>query len=232
MIENGFCDNLHEIEVSATNNNDLHINKEKSIQPIYKNLAPDFKERTACLHKDLISDWISLLLHENRERIEKFDDTFRCFVNPKSVEYLFTVCLRLHLPPDVKYIALEIYNKFMTSHTTELFEAIDFQKNLSLLQKEDKWEQILTTISRQVPLRTLSSIQIATKLHSYSMGLTVDSVRYCLQLLGYAYTEQSIRKSEIRVFRSIDWCAKVLQTPVTYLETFLHTVCKSAQFSL
>jgi len=50
-------------------------------------------------------------LAENRERVENVDDTFKCFVNPKSVEYLFTVCLRLQLPPDVKYIALEIYNK-------------------------------------------------------------------------------------------------------------------------
>ncbi|KAL7070053.1 hypothetical protein ACQ4LE_011070 [Meloidogyne hapla] len=219
-MQNGVCNDLNELEVTSVNVN----NKEKSIRPVYKNLGPDFKERTSCLHRDLISDWISLLLAENRERIEKVDDTFRCFVNPKSVEYLFTVCLRLQLPPDVKYIALEIYNKFMTSHTTALYEAIDSQKNLSITQKETKWEQIFTTISRQVALRTLSSVQIASKLHSYSMGLTIDRVRYCLQLLGYAYTEQSIRKSEIRVLMAIGWCANVMQTPVTYIETFLHTI--------
>nr|CAD2208019.1 unnamed protein product [Meloidogyne enterolobii] len=224
-MQNGFSDDLNELEISSVNVEPLN-NREKLGRPVYKNLFPDFKERTACLHRDLISDWISLLLAENRERVENVDDTFKCFVNPKSVEYLFTVCLRLQLPPDVKYIALEIYNKFMTLHTTSLYEAINSQKSLSVTQKEEKWEQIFTTVSRQVALRILSSVQIASKLHSYSMGLTIDRVRYCLQLLGYAYTEQSIRKSEIRVLMAIGWCANVMQTPVTYIETFLHTICE------
>uniref|UniRef100_A0A914KK91 Cyclin N-terminal domain-containing protein n=1 Tax=Meloidogyne incognita TaxID=6306 RepID=A0A914KK91_MELIC len=222
-MQNGFSDDLNELEISSVNVEPLN-NREKLGRPVYKNLCPDFKERTACLHRDLISDWISLLLAENRERVENVDDTFKCFVNPKSVEYLFTVCLRLQLPPDVKYIALEIYNKFMTLHTTSLYEAINSQKSLSVMQKEEKWEQIFTTVSRQVALRILSSVQIASKLHSYSMGLTIDRVRYCLQLLGYAYTEQSIRKSEVRVLMAIGWCANVMQTPVTYIETFLHTI--------
>jgi hypothetical protein len=39
------------------------------------------------------------------------DDTSRLFFSSKSVEYLFTICLRLRLSHDVMYLAMEIFNK-------------------------------------------------------------------------------------------------------------------------
>jgi hypothetical protein len=46
-----------------------------------------------------------------------------------------------------------------------------------------------------------------------------------LQTLGYAYTEDAVRKSELRVMKTIDWCGSFRQTPVTFLETFLAMLC-------
>lgn len=54
---------------------------------------------------------MSILIKENRERIENITDSFRIFFHPKTVQYLFTICLRLRLPQDVKYIAIGIFNE-------------------------------------------------------------------------------------------------------------------------
>lgn len=72
-------------------------------------------------------DWISILLsvknliknnlknsfefQENRERIHNVNETFRMFIEPKTVQYLFTICLRMRLPHDVKYIALGLFSE-------------------------------------------------------------------------------------------------------------------------
>lgn len=196
-----------------------------TFRPCYANLEPNFMDNTGGLHRDLVQDSISDLLHLNRKRIEAIDENFRVFLNPKSVEYLFTICLRLRLAPEIKYIALEIYNKFMVAHTKTLYETVQRTRtDLSAEQKASDWEKILTTISRQATLRTLSCIQIATKLHSFNSTLTVERIQLCLQLLGYAYTVESIRKSEIRVLMTVGWCGNVLQTPLIYVESFLNII--------
>jgi len=86
-------------------------------QRIFKNLEPDFTDHTGELPLALTPDWLSVLLSENRARIERIEQDpdahamQRLFINPKTVEYLFTICLRLRQPHEVMYLSLEIYNK-------------------------------------------------------------------------------------------------------------------------
>ena len=74
---------------------------------------PDFTEVSGRLSQELANDWMPILLKENQQRIENLTDTFNLFVHPKAVQYLFTICLRLRLPRDVKYLALNIFNEFV-----------------------------------------------------------------------------------------------------------------------
>uniref|UniRef100_A0A914ICY4 Cyclin N-terminal domain-containing protein 1 n=1 Tax=Globodera rostochiensis TaxID=31243 RepID=A0A914ICY4_GLORO len=158
--------------------------------------------------------------------MESLDNNrFRMFVNQKTVQYIFTICLRLRLPQDVKYIALNLFNSFMCAHINSLYEMVMLKQNKKTEeQRKREWERIFTTVSRQVTLRTVSCIQIASKMHSHKLSLNVPKVRTCLQSLGYAYTEEAIRKSEIRILMAVGFCMSSAHTPITYVESFLNLI--------
>lgn len=53
-------------------------------------------------------------------------------------------------------------------------------------------------------------------------------VRRCLQTLGLSYTEDAVKKSELRVLTTIGFCANVRQNPATYLESILKLLSRSS----
>lgn len=56
----------------------------------------------------------------------------------------------------------------MISHVSSLYTMISTLPNRSGDQKHKEWEKIESTISRQLSLRVLSCIQVASKIHSYN----------------------------------------------------------------
>lgn len=54
----------------------------------------------------------------------------------------------------------------MLEHTQQLYEFI-YESERSVSEKHREWNRVEATLSRQLTLRILSAIQIASKLHSY-----------------------------------------------------------------
>uniref|UniRef100_A0A915E362 Cyclin N-terminal domain-containing protein 1 n=1 Tax=Ditylenchus dipsaci TaxID=166011 RepID=A0A915E362_9BILA len=205
----------HSVRSNTENNQATSTNRSA-----VNSIDPNFEEQ-AGLHPELVTDWLSILIKENRERIENVNDTFRIFVHSKSVQYFFTICLRLRLPQDVKYIAIGIFNDFMIEHICGLYTMISCLPDRSNEEKIKEWDKIESTISRQLTLRVISCIQIASKIHSYNDSLCTKSVRRCLQSLGLSYTEEAVKKSEVRVLNTVGFCVNTRQTPVAYIESVL-----------
>ncbi|EJW86445.1 hypothetical protein WUBG_02644 [Wuchereria bancrofti] len=235
-------------------------------------LDPDFLDRTACLRQDMHNDWISVLAAENSRRISDANEWNHVFHTPRSAEYIFTACTRLRLPQEVKYSALLIFDNFMVQLVSRLHESV-YNSKQSDRKKYYEWNRIEATLSRQTTLRMLSSIQIASKMHSYNevgelwsyfetlitgspftimihlclavvlfvtvcgfqleeaiclkmtqlqfygTSLSVQTVKLCLKTLGFAYTEESVVRSELRVLSMIDWEPAYHCTPLVYIES-------------
>uniref|UniRef100_A0AAF5Q3J9 Cyclin N-terminal domain-containing protein n=1 Tax=Wuchereria bancrofti TaxID=6293 RepID=A0AAF5Q3J9_WUCBA len=181
-------------------------------------LDPDFLDRTACLRQDMHNDWISVLAAENSRRISDANEWNHVFHTPRSAEYIFTACTRLRLPQEVKYSALLIFDNFMVQLVSRLHESV-YNSKQSDRKKYYEWNRIEATLSRQTTLRMLSSIQIASKMHSYNESLSVQTVKLCLKTLGFAYTEESVVRSELRVLSMIDWEPAYHCTPLVYIES-------------
>uniref|UniRef100_A0A914C1J0 Cyclin N-terminal domain-containing protein n=1 Tax=Acrobeloides nanus TaxID=290746 RepID=A0A914C1J0_9BILA len=184
-------------------------------------IEPDFSDRSAELHDELIPEWIATLLEENRDRIDGLTDVTRIWMRAEVVQYIFTICLRLHLPREVKYLALSIFDQFMSAHIMGLSTLVKYLTCRTEEQKFKEWEKIESTVSRQLTLRVLSVIQIASKLQSYHDSLSKKQLKRCLQTLGSSYTEEAVVKSELRVLRTINFYAAYRNTPVTYIESML-----------
>ena len=119
----------------------------------------------------LADDWIAFLLKENQARLQVQDDVAYRFFHPKVVQYLFTICLRLRLPQDVKYTALNILNEFSFTFflasfiiqyryiVRQLAGSYNLVYNLRSKTDEQKlheWHKLRTTISRQMVVSILS----------------------------------------------------------------------------
>ncbi|CAG9540441.1 unnamed protein product [Cercopithifilaria johnstoni] len=184
----------------------------------FRILDPDFLDRTACLPPDMHNDWISVLAAENNRRISDANEWNHVFHTSRSAEYIFTACTRLRLPQEVKYSALLIFDNFMVQLVSRLHESI-YNSKRSDRKKYQEWNRIEATLSRQTTLRMLSAIQIASKMHSYHDSLSIQTVTLCLKTLGFAYTEESVVRSELRVLSMINWEPAYHCTPLVYIES-------------
>uniref|UniRef100_A0A1I7XBX8 CYCLIN domain-containing protein n=1 Tax=Heterorhabditis bacteriophora TaxID=37862 RepID=A0A1I7XBX8_HETBA len=146
---------------------------------------PNFVYAGGALSTDYWSDWLCELALENADRIKSATENCNNFLTLESVQYIFTVCVRLRLPHEVRYTAAVIFEK-------------------------------------QITLRMVSAIQIATKEHSYHDSLSSMQVCSCLRSLGFAYTQRAALKSELRILKTLNF--KLPKSPLVYAESLLKTL--------
>ncbi|GMR32321.1 hypothetical protein PMAYCL1PPCAC_02516 [Pristionchus mayeri] len=178
----------------------------------------NFAEKTGNLPKDYIGDWIAELKSLNKRRMEECDDFGEVYLTRETVEYVFTLCIRLRMPVEVRFLAASIFDKFMRIHTRQM---LNFLTNLDMenQRKRDEWDCVETNMSRQLTLRICSAIQIASKHVSYHDSLSSNQICKCLRTLGTPYTKSAVLKSEVRILKAIQF--KIPTTQIVYAESVL-----------
>ncbi|XP_057294973.1 cyclin N-terminal domain-containing protein 1-like [Hydractinia symbiolongicarpus] len=180
---------------------------------------------------ELLEDNLKTLAEENQMKASKVLENDGYFKEGKATELIFNVCKRLSLSDDVKYVAVELFDNFMSKHITELYEIV---KNSSSKEKQVDWKSVEARIKDQAPLRALSCIQVASKLISHYKALTASKVKRFLSSCGLQYSVTSVVKSEMRVLRTIDY-RMCITTPLTYVEMLLEVLrrnCPGLEASL
>ncbi|GMT15168.1 hypothetical protein PFISCL1PPCAC_6465, partial [Pristionchus fissidentatus] len=189
----------------------------------------NFIEKTGNLSKDYIGDWMADLKAMNKTRIEEADEYGEMYLTRETAEYIFTLCSRLRMPIEVRFMAAAIFDKFMKIHTRQV---VSFLANLDMdnRRKKDEWDCVETNMSRQLTLRICSAIQIASKNVSYHDSLSSIQISKCLRTLGTPYTKKSVFKSEMRILKAIDY--KMPTTPLVYAESVLKAFATSKRRDL
>ncbi|KAK5969771.1 Cyclin N-terminal domain-containing protein 1 [Trichostrongylus colubriformis] len=185
---------------------------------------PDFTSKTAELPPDYRSDWICELALQNSDRIMATTENDNDYLTLESVQYIFTVCVRLRLPHDIRYLAVLIFTKFMRVHSVQVLSFLNNVK-MSDSRRRREWEKVEANLSRQTTLRMLSSIQIASKVLSYHDSLSSKQICSCLRSLGFAYTQRAALKSELRILKTLNF--RLPQSPLIYSESLLKSVVSS-----
>ncbi|KAK6737416.1 hypothetical protein RB195_019863 [Necator americanus] len=193
---------------------------------------PNFTFIGAELPVDYKLDWMCELALENSDRITTANEHDTVYLTLDSVQYIFTVCIRLRLPPDIRYLAALIFSRFMRIHTLQVLNFLDEMK-MSEKRRSREWERVEANLSRQTTLRMLSSIQIASKALSYHDSLSSKQVCSCLRSLGFAYTQRAALKSELRILKTLEY--RLPRSPLVYSETLLKSVvsvCSNVDFNV
>ncbi|XGW05379.1 hypothetical protein V3C99_016050, partial [Haemonchus contortus] len=185
---------------------------------------PEFLSKVGELPNDYRSDWLSELALQNSDSIMTTTANDNDYLTLETVQYIFTVCVRLQLPHEIRYLAVFIFTSFMRKHSAQVLDFLSYVK-MSSSRRLREWEKVEANLSRQTTLRMLSSIQIASKALSYHDSLSSKQICSCLRSLGFAYTQRAALKSELRILKTLDFCLP--QSPLVYSETLLKSVVTS-----
>ncbi|KAK6638271.1 hypothetical protein RUM44_008700 [Polyplax serrata] len=137
------------------------------------------------------------------------------FYTPKLIKATFNICKLLKQPPDVRYLAIDIVDRFLTCHFLEVADTYRAVKKAN----ESDWMNIVEKMLKQSLLRILTCIQIAIKFCSNCSTITVKTVQDVLSYLkhSYKYSKRNIIKSEVRIYKTLK-CNIPSTTPFVYVE--------------
>uniref|UniRef100_A0A914QEA9 Cyclin N-terminal domain-containing protein n=1 Tax=Panagrolaimus davidi TaxID=227884 RepID=A0A914QEA9_9BILA len=169
-------------------------NSSVSVDRYNRSTEPEFLDEIYAIPDELTDEILTELITDNTQYVESLPYGMGSYLSTDIVQYMFTICVRLRLPDDVKYLAMDIFDRYMKIQGQTMYDAIAVL-NRSNSTKFKIWEKIEASLSRQLTLRICTAIQIASKIHSFHHSLALHNVKVMLQALGFPYTEKAIEKS-------------------------------------
>jgi len=140
---------------SETSGKNLDNSYEQRYRPLR---LPNFYDNSGRLNPDHWDDILLRMERENRDAIEKEYANYRIFIVPETVQLVFTICVRLELPHEIRYLALLIYDEFMRLQITRLYDQILASPDDEAV-KYEFWSNALLRFYSQATLRAVSVYQ-------------------------------------------------------------------------
>lgn len=167
---------------------------------------------------DLLEEWYSDILKTNQlvqdERVCMFP--FLAVPTP-VVDLIFLKCGIFNQPNEVRYLSVELFDRFIRKHYTDLFSKV--WKHESNTAKE-QWKRVESQLQTQTTLRMLSCIQLASKFVIHTNIVRPKGIRTYLKKEGKIYTLGNILSSELRVWKTLGFKMNI-PTILTYVDLIL-----------
>ena len=180
---------------------------------------PIFTESKHSLSSEMLQVALTFLASQNEATMGETttDKTQGAFKSGNPVLFIFELCKRFDLSPEVQYRAAELFQRFMEKHIVELHLHVQSTQGTS---SPISWSEVETRLKHQVPLRAVSCVQLASKLSSHYSIVSIGKAKRFLAASGYRYATASIVQSEVRVLKTLSFQVH-LPAPVEYLEGLL-----------
>ncbi|KAI6243737.1 hypothetical protein M3Y99_00037200 [Aphelenchoides fujianensis] len=183
--------------------------------------APNFDDPSSQLHADHWADVLMRISAANQAAIDEEHVHFRSFMTAEAVQLIFTICVRLDLPHEVRYLALMIFDDFMLVQCERLYRNIR-RSNDTRGAEGGEVEQREHALLR--PGRPAGRLQ---REHGDQTLLLPNDHDPCphattaAATMNHMYTEPAIVKSDNRVFTAVMYKLNMDRNPATIMETFL-----------
>ncbi|XP_036149428.1 uncharacterized protein LOC105833201 isoform X2 [Monomorium pharaonis] len=155
---------------------------------------------------------------QEQEQIVTADFAMPFIAIPMStVKTAFKIAEYLELDPNVKYMAIQLYDTFMCKHFWEIFKT-----EIANDPFKATWFKVSEKTSNEAKLILMSCFQLACKMDSHSSTLGISQILNILYLIDKKseYTRTIISSSEIRVFKTVEF-KMPLYTPMHCIEILL-----------
>ncbi|XP_076320099.1 cyclin N-terminal domain-containing protein 1-like isoform X2 [Tachypleus tridentatus] len=185
-------------------------------------MEPAFSSEFGTVSVDLLEDWLFLIALKNSENVVDPVKSKCNWTSGKVVESIFNVCEWSQEPIEVSFTAVELFDQFLIHHVQDLY--LHVEKSKKSTRKRIVWQIVEERIQKQMMLRVVSCVQLASKQHSHCRAVNLKKARSLLCQAGHSYGLDSILNSELRVLKTLNYKVNVC-TPFYYLETLVEVLC-------
>ncbi|XP_066980798.1 cyclin N-terminal domain-containing protein 1-like [Macrobrachium rosenbergii] len=151
----------------------------------------------------IVKDTIRNLKNENDKEKDNIHPMKFLISGDVGFKLIWEAVKEFDLPVDCKFIALELFHKFVVKQLDSLLGYIsktDKHKNKGKLIKE-----LEKRLRSQSPLRALTCVMIASKLASNKKAIDAEIMYHFIQKMDINFTKRQIVRSETRVLEQLEY---------------------------
>ncbi|XP_056222233.1 cyclin N-terminal domain-containing protein 1 isoform X1 [Seriola aureovittata] len=171
---------------------------------------------------DLLTDFLVNLNKRNKDNLNHLSKCSGTFKDKRLVEYVFLIAKELRLDPLVGYHAIELLQRFMVKHLTDLLTTPTPQ-GAAADQPGSYEDVIFDKIEGKFPLIVFSCVQLASKLSLHSHIIDNNTAVQFLHSVGHSVSKQTLMKSELMVLKGLEFRLNA-PNPLTYVEILLEVL--------
>lgn len=152
---------------------------------------------------DLLDEWLEeLIITDKKVEEERIKMEAYLALPTPVVELIFVTCVYFEQPDEVRYLAVELFDRFIRLHFEDLLKKA-WTKNKTSAQEH--WKKVEKKLGTQTSLRMLSCIQVASKFIIQPKVVKPKDIQKYLELEGKNFKLSMIMASEIRVLNTLDF---------------------------
>uniref|UniRef100_A0A8C9WT31 Cyclin N-terminal domain containing 1 n=1 Tax=Sander lucioperca TaxID=283035 RepID=A0A8C9WT31_SANLU len=180
-----------------------------------------FKFREASF--DLLTDCLVNLNKRNKDNLNSLSKCSGNFKDKRLMEYIFLMTKELRLDPLAGYHAVELLQRFMVKHLTELLTTPTPQ-GAAADQPESYEDAVFDKLKEKFPLIVFSCVQLASKLFLHSQIVDNNTAVRILHSVGHSVSKQTVLESELMVLKGLEYRLNAPPNPLIYVEILLEVL--------
>ncbi|XP_018537469.1 cyclin N-terminal domain-containing protein 1-like [Lates calcarifer] len=179
-----------------------------------------FKFREASF--DLLADFLINLNKSNKDNLNNLSKCSGSFKDKRLIEYIFLMTEELTLDPLAGYHAIELLQRFMVKHLTDLLTTPTPQ-GAAADQPRSYEDAIFDKIKEKFPLIIFSCVQLASKLSLHSHIIDNNTAVQFLHSVGHSVSKQALLETELMILKGLEFRLNA-PNPLTYVEILLEVL--------
>ncbi|XP_049419160.1 cyclin N-terminal domain-containing protein 1 [Epinephelus fuscoguttatus] len=171
---------------------------------------------------DLLTDFLVNLNKRNKDNLNSLSKCSGSFKDRRLTEYILLITKELRLDPLAGYHAIELLQRFMVKHLTDLLTTPTPQ-GAAADQPGSYEDAVFDKLKEKFPLIVFSCVQLASKLSLHSHIIDNNTAVRFLHSVGHSVTKQTVLESELMVLKGLEFKLNA-PNPLTYVEILLEVL--------
>ncbi|XP_010741062.3 cyclin N-terminal domain-containing protein 1 [Larimichthys crocea] len=171
---------------------------------------------------ELLTDFLVNLNTRNKDKLDGLSKCSGNFKDERLVEYIFLMTKELRLDPLTGYHAVELLQRFMVRHLTDMLTAPS-PPGAAADPPRSLEDALFDKLKKKFPLIIFSCVQLASKLSLHSHIIDNNTAVRFLHSLGHSVSKQTLVESELMVLKGLEFRLNP-PNPLTYVEILLEVL--------
>ncbi|KAL7372610.1 hypothetical protein ABVT39_019311 [Epinephelus coioides] len=171
---------------------------------------------------DLLTDFLVNINKRNKDNLNSLSKCSGSFKDRRLTEYILLITKELRLDPLAGYHAIELLQRFMVKHLTDLLTTPTPQ-GAAADQPGSYEDAVFDKLTEKFPFIVFSCVQLASKLSLHSHIIDNNTAVRFLHSVGHSVTKQTVLESELMVLKGLEFKLNA-PNPLTYVEILLEVL--------